>query len=216
MTALYIIGSIVAIILLLLFLPLIRLRIDFDGKLDVYLRIAFFKIMLFPQNRKKKKKAKSEKAAKEKPQKAKSGHGGMEFTAKDIPYILESVSELISDVFSAVSRKLTVKIINFHVKISTGDAANTALIYGAASAAANAMIGIIDERGKLKVKRKPQILCDFTGEKTEADVKLAFILSAAGAIAIIMPVVSWTAKFKTATKNNNDDQNQIGQSSGKV
>ena len=54
MTALYIIGSIVAFILLLLFLPLIRLRIDFDGKLDVYLRIAFFKIMLFPQNRKKK------------------------------------------------------------------------------------------------------------------------------------------------------------------
>ena len=217
MTALYIIGSIVAFILLLLFLPLIRLRIDFGKTLNVYLRIAFFKITLFPQKKKKPKKAKAEKQTKEKPKTTERDvSGGFDLSAADIPYILESVSELISDIFYAISRKLTVRIIKFYIKIATGDAAETAVIYGASSAAANALVGLMNERGKLSVKRKPQILCDFTGDKTEADVKMAFVLSAAGGIAIIMPIISWAAKFKTANKNKNDDQNQIGQSSGKV
>lgn len=207
MTALYIIGAIIAVILLLLFLPIVRLRIDVGEKVSVYLRAAGIKIMLFPQKKKKAKKAKKT----DKPQQKTKQTGeqpakdGLSLSADDIPYILQTVNELVSDIIYAISRKLTVRIIKLYVKIATDDAAKTAMIYGAASAAANALVGFLDENGKLSVKRKPQIICDFTGEKTEADIKLAFILSLAGAMAILKPVILWAANMLLAAKNKKDD-----------
>ncbi|MBQ9510093.1 MAG: hypothetical protein IJR55_00085 [Clostridia bacterium] len=216
MTALYIIGAIVAVILLLLFLPLVRLRIDVGEKVSVYLRAAGIKIMLFPQKKKPKKAKKAKQEQKTAKGETPQEKGGLSLSADDIPYILQTVTELVSDIIYAISRKLTVRIIKFYVNICTDDAAKTALIYGAASAAANALVGFLDENGKLSVKRTPQILCDFTGEKTVVDIKLAFILSLAGALAIFKPVILWAANMRLAAKNKKDDQNQIGQSSGKV
>ena len=87
------------------------------------------------------------------------------------------------DAFRVVAKRLTVKRFRLICRVSTGDAAQTAILYGSACAAAAALDAFVNECFKVK-KQNVYIYPDFTEQKPDlyAFVKIRmFVFSAVGA-----------------------------------
>ena len=87
------------------------------------------------------------------------------------------------DVFRVVAKRLTVTRFRLICRVATGDAAQTAVLYGSACAAAAALDAFINESFKVK-KQNVYIYPDFTAQKPElyAFVKIRmFVFSVIGA-----------------------------------
>ena len=87
------------------------------------------------------------------------------------------------DAFRIVAKRLTVTRFRLVCKVATGDAAQTAVLYGSACAAAAALDAFVNECFKVK-KQNVYIHPDFTSQKSELDafVKIRmFVFSALGA-----------------------------------
>ena len=87
------------------------------------------------------------------------------------------------DVFRIIAKRLVVKRFRLICRVSTGDAAQTAILYGSACAAAAALDAFVNECFKVK-KQNVYIYPDFTEQKPELDafVKIrVFVFSAFGA-----------------------------------
>ena len=86
--------------------------------------------------------------------------------------------------FNAVAERLTVTRFKLICKVATGDAAQTAVLYGAACAAAAALDAFVNECFKVK-DQNLYIYPDFTAQKPELEafVKVRmFVFSAVGAL----------------------------------
>ncbi|MBO4934762.1 MAG: DUF2953 domain-containing protein [Clostridia bacterium] len=87
------------------------------------------------------------------------------------------------DAFRIIAKRLTVTRFRLICRVATGDAAQTAVLYGSACAAAAALDAFINECFKVK-KQNVYIYPDFTAQKPELDafVKIRmFVFSAVGA-----------------------------------
>ena len=87
------------------------------------------------------------------------------------------------DVFHAVAKRLTVTRFRLICRVATGDAAQTAVLYGSACAAAAALDAFVNESFKVK-KQNVYIYPDFTAQKPDlyAFIKIRmFVFSAIGA-----------------------------------
>ena len=85
--------------------------------------------------------------------------------------------------FRIVAKRLTVTRFRLICRVATGDAAQTAVLYGSACAAAAALDAFVNECFKVK-KQNVYIYPDFTAQKPELDafVKIRmFVFSAVGA-----------------------------------
>ncbi len=87
------------------------------------------------------------------------------------------------DAFRIIAKRLTVTRFRLICRVATGDAAQTAVLYGSACAAAAALDAFVNECFKVK-KQNVYIYPDFTAQKPELDafVKIRmFVFSAVGA-----------------------------------
>ena len=121
------------------------------------------------KTKKKKKKAKpvEQKAPKKEPRK---------LTASEILSLLDLVRVLIFAVVRRFFKHLRVDVARLKVKIATGDAATTAVAYGAATQAVNVLLPVL-KRVKnfgLPSNTNFDIRADFLGEVCEIDVKISF------------------------------------------
>lgn len=190
------------LLLLVLLLPA-RVRVMLrQEKFFLWVGLGPFRLRLLPWKEKKpKKQKKSEKPEEAKPQKRESPpspppqaerpgeaagpapqirkekestpvSGGME--KLDIPYIMDLIHLGLS-AMGQFRRALRVDRFLLDCAIATGDAAKTAMAYGAAAAGVGMFLPLLEEN--LRVRKKDiQVICDFEG--TESQIFLEVQVSA--------------------------------------
>ena len=137
-----------------------------------------------------------------------------EKTEEKIPlsWQIERVAALISRITDRLSGVLTLRTRRLIVTVSTSDAAKTALLYGAVSAAMAGLIEIVDRsvaRVRTKGRDLVDVRADFVSGKTRAELDLVFSARVAGALRLLFVFLSSGAtggrkKHKVAAKKKTD------------
>ncbi|MBP5270633.1 MAG: DUF2953 domain-containing protein [Clostridia bacterium] len=197
MTAVYIIS---AVLLFLIALSFVRAGavIKYDGDLAVTVTVCGIPFRIIPGKEKKirpsdwsvkkiaARRRKSEKAARRKAAKAakaaeKAKKDRQAEKKKEKPDILRIVKTAFSALSVAArrfSKHLRVRVARLHIAVATGDAASTAILYGAISQAAFGIAALLDSAGNLRgaAQADVDIHADYLSEKTSADVEVGFSL----------------------------------------
>lgn len=203
MLALKILG-IIALVIFLLGSLKATVTVEYNGEVALSVRVLFIKIGILPSKEKKRKrsmskkqaqkltdklKAKEEKKRAKKAQKKKakeqkkadiaSGKVKKEKkTPAEILDIVSLVTGLVKQVIGKFFGHLRIKVARIRMKIGTGDAATTALTYGAVTQAINVLFPLLDSVRTLSLPtvKDIDIQADFTCEETEIDIKISFAL----------------------------------------
>ncbi len=193
---------IIFVCILLFFIFLLTLRctliIEYDEELSLTLRVLFIKIDLLSDKKKKYRHSMSARKAarirkklrkkalkqrekdtkKQKEDQLKEKHKKKR-TARDI---LDTVS-LITSVAKVVIKKTfghaRLKLTRVNITVATGDAASTAIAYGAVSQSINVLFAVLNEVKRVKLPTEPDdvnVNADFLAQKSDIDVKLSFTL----------------------------------------
>lgn len=187
MTALIVIGSILAFLLFLLLCPL-SLRISYRERLEARLSYLFFSIPLAPPKpqKEKKKQPVPEEEKKPKPEKKKSaiqdiiaqrGLGGF----LSLMHLLSSIA---AGALRTVFWHLSIRRLSLELVVSAEDAAQTAIRYGEVCALIYPALGFLCANGSCK-KREIAIRPGFDEEESRVEfylyarTKLLFLLGTA-------------------------------------
>ena len=200
MTALWIIGIIVLFFVFLLSLKA-TITIAYHDELTLYVRVLFIKIPILPAKEKKagphamsekkaqklrekiqKKKLKKEEAKKKKAEQKKHQKEHPKEkpkkTLQDILDMITLVRALLATVISKFWKHLRIDVARLRIRVATGDAAATAIAYGAVTGAINTLFPLLEKVKNFDLPRSKDIdvVADFVGEEFEADVKISFSL----------------------------------------
>ena len=166
-----------ALIIVFLLLPIFVTVSLKDGEPDLKIKLAFIDITK-AVIKEDKPEGGSDKKAKKKTKQAKR-----RTVSERIDEFRDKIS-FARDVFRIVAKRLTVTRLRLICRVSTGDAAQTAILYGSACAAAAALDAFVNEWFKVK-KQNIYVYPDFTEQDPdlEAFVRIrTFVFSAAGAV----------------------------------
>ena len=199
MTALIIIGAILLFFVFLLSLKA-TITIAYTDEVTLSVRVLFLKIKILPKKEKKgprsmsrrkaerirakaRKKAQKKRdaalaKAEAKKQKKEAAKGKPK---KSMSEILDSVSMIrgiAAEVIRRFFKHLRIDVARVKIKVATGDAATTAVAYGAACTALNILLPVLSEVKNFSLPREKDFSVepDFLGETPELDVKLSFSL----------------------------------------
>lgn len=196
---LIVIGGILLLLLLLLLLR-VRVIILYENEVVLRLKILCFGLTLYPRKPSRKKHAK--KKQKKKPDK---GHQYGEKKKRSLGDKLRLVRALTAVVIKKTHKHLRLHAAKLHVRVATGDAAKTAILYGAVSGTLSYILALLDRVTNLKAALPDvNVYADFLGEKPSADVKLVFSLRVWGALAIVFGAA--LAYLKTKMKKKTTDK----------
>ncbi len=198
MIALYIILGIILLIGLLL-LSRVRLIINFDADLKVYLRFLFIKFNLFPEpsklpKRKRKKKKKEISAS------SRSANDESSQKKKEDPLIkkLWSIREILLQTIERFLGKVHFKFVRLNVIVGCENAAATALLYGAASQGVAYLIETLDNISNVDISKSSEISVksDFISQKSELNGKIVLYISVVHMIYVIIHFMKKFIKSK--------------------
>ena len=196
-TALIVVLSALAFLLLLL---LFRVRLVFTCREEVRVTawVLCFPIVLYPRRKKPKPpKEKEEKKEKKRRKSKKKRKEDSRKLKKSLPEKIRLVRALLAALLRRTRRYLHLRAVRAHISVATGDAASTAVLYGAVSAALSGLLALLDRAFNLKAPPGDvAVFPDFTGEKTKADLKIVLSLRVFGALAILFSVAIAYVKVK--------------------
>ncbi len=196
MVALWIIGIIVLFFALLLSLKF-TITIIYHDELALYVRVLFIKIPILPKKEKKrgphsmsekkaqrlrekleKKRLKKEEAKKKK---ASQKESPTEKPKKTLPEILDMITmvrTIAAKVIAKFWKHLHIDIARLRIRVAMGDAAETAIAYGAVTGAINTLFPLLEtvKNFDLPKQKDIDVVADFVSEEIEADVKISFSL----------------------------------------
>ena len=198
MIALYITLGIIPLIGLLL-LSRVRLIINFDADLKVYLRFLFIKFNLLPEPsklpKKKRKKKKKEISASSRPANNESSQ-----KKKEDPLIkkLWSIREILLQTIERFLGKVHFKFVRLNVIVGCENAAATALLYGAASQGVAYLIETLDNISNVDISKRSEISVksDFISQKSELNGKIVLYISVVHMIYVIIHFMKKFIKSK--------------------
>ncbi len=169
--------------------------ISYSDEIRLCVKVLFFKINILPAKEKKgphsmsakkaqkirnklRKKAEKKRISKEEKDKEKAAKKA----SKDKKSIGETISnvKMLSSVAVAVIetffKRLRIKVAKIKIKVATGDAATTAVAYGAITQSLNILLPMLETVKNFQNLDKTDIdiSADFLGEEPTIDVKLAF------------------------------------------
>ena len=187
-----VIGGIFALILLFLFLK-ISLVIRYDGGAVLDLKILFFKIRLFPEKEKKHRKNPWYKRMaihtksflripsfrkKSKKEDKKESGDKKKADATSIIETIKLVCVIVKALLSKLAKHLRIKLARINIKLATGDAASTAVAYGALTQSINVLFPLLDQVKNFSLPKGKDIDIqpDFLSEESEIDLRLVFSL----------------------------------------
>ncbi len=143
--------AVILILLVVLFLP-INLNIFYNGNFCISVKVLFFKFVIPLEKDEKKSKKKPKKSVKTK------GEG---FGKK-----LSNLLDTIKTVKKIALKSISIKLFKAHIKVSTDDPCDTALLFGSVNALCYAIYDIISAHTKVS-KTDIDITADYNGENTE-------------------------------------------------
>ena len=166
------------------------INIVYEDQLKIYLKVLFFRFRLYPE---KKRKFSSKSYDKKLKKLAKRKDVRLVDSSKSgskagIVDNIKTIYEVLKVLFKSFSKYLHVSLAKIHIKIATPDAAQTAILYGAASASLACVVELLDSYTKLhKIKeRSIYIEPDFLSEKSDIRINISLSLSVYGAVAMIL------------------------------
>ncbi len=199
MTALIVIGCILLFFIFLFSLKA-TITIAYHEEVTLSVKVLFFKIGILPKKEKKgshsmsakkaqklrqkqaKKSAKKKDAAKKKAD-AKAARAA-EHTPKkkksiaDILDIIALVRKLVGEVVRRFFKHLRIDVARLRVKVATGDAASTAIAYGAVTQGLNLLLPLLEQVKNFSLPDVSDLSveADFLGDAPDIDVKISFSL----------------------------------------
>ena len=199
MTALIVIGCILLFLFMLLWLKA-TICIEYNGELALFVKVLFIKIRILPKKKKagphsmsakkaekikrklqKKAEKKRQKALEKKQKKQEKKHLLEKYPQKkksvsEIIDIIKMATDIAKTVIKAFFRHLKIKVAHLHVNIATGDAATTAIAYGAVSEAAFYLYQALEPLDGVSLPKQKDfsINADYLSEESSIDVKIAF------------------------------------------
>ena len=189
-TALIVVLSILAF-LLLLFSFRIRFRLTYKERVTFALYVLCFRIPLEGSKRKKAMRGTKGKENKKAPQ-----------TKKPTLTLLQNV-RLVRALTAALLRQtkkhLRLYVRELEVRVATGDAAKTAVLYGAVAASLSYLTEGVRRVSRLKIgKSVTGVVADYLGERPSAHIDLSFSLSFFRGLALLFTFFSTFVRRKRA------------------
>lgn len=189
-------------VILLLMLLRISISVRSDGDLSLKLGIGIFRFTVFPKKEKniklsrykadkfrRRMKKLDEKNAKKKAKKQKKPSDNAvseaertcdkdESEKRDILGLADTVLELASVFLARFGWHLHINVRRLVIIIGSGDAATTAVIYGAVCGTVQCIVELFDNCFHTKFSKNAQVdvIPDFTSTKTAADIDITFSL----------------------------------------
>ena len=191
-----IIICIVAIIAFLLSIK-VTLKIKYDEKLSVRLKILFVKIQLYPSKKKNKryphsmskKKAQKIKASlKKKPKKEKKKKKKDEkekYEKDDLISILSIVISFVKNFIRLFAKSIRLKASRLRITVATEEAAQTALTYTAVTQSINVLFPLLDSLKtvkKLPRGKELSVNADFLSDESSIELDLELYVRVGGAL----------------------------------
>lgn len=199
MRALFIIASILAAILLLLFAKL-HISLSQNGSTALSIRYLFFRFSLYPRKprkpskkgkKKKRRSAKTAAAAKHKAE-SKTAKGKSKpkrrLTLGDIRFLLRLLRELVGSLLSKASRHVRITLKELRIRIGgEQDAARAAIEYGLVAQSASYLLAYLDHTGFLKPPRNGAI--DLEVDFTEREHALSARIDLSCPLIFLIPLL---------------------------
>ncbi len=168
--------AIAAVLLLLVSLLALPIKLVLTAKENVRLeaRVAFLRFALYPskKRRKRKKKIYTDK-------KKVTGIAPVDkkIEAMSLRDELRLVRALLQTVVRRRKKWLRLHAARLHIRVATGDAAATAVLYGVVCQSLSYLLALLDGVARVKA-REPDVavIADFEGERPSADVKIILSL----------------------------------------
>ncbi len=183
---------IIGLLILLSLLSMLSAHIVLEYREDITLTLSvlFLKFQFFPTKKKKirlsdyskkaieKKKRREQKTAKKKKPQKQSTSKEAKTEKKGIVERLKDIRELVTVLLDKTFGHLSVRAARIRILVATGDAASTAILFGAVNGGVVFLLETLDRFGTLKATRKDEIEVrpDYLAEKTTADIRLIFSL----------------------------------------
>jgi hypothetical protein len=210
MNALWLILLIPLFLIIVALFIRVRFRIKAESDVKLILELPLFKLQLFPEKEKrpnprrftrkglerqilkerkkqaKQKKKKADKAAKK--QAEKTAPKPAQKKKMSVTEIIELVTLLVSKLLSSLSRRLRIDVKKLHVTVATGDAASTAILYGAASAAMAGLTEAIrlNVRTSLPDTENGGVYADFVGNSSRVDIDIVLSMRVIGILSTLI------------------------------
>lgn len=202
MIALYIVLGILGLLLLLAFLP-VTLTVDYQNGFCMDIRTLFFTWIRYPWKKKKVNLRKYRKKKKKTVQPEKKE------TTPDSRTLTEDLAFLKTLLGTLVKKGLEfsrLRVARIHIVVATGDAAKTAILFGAVRGALSICLEILNQfkRHSACPGDDIYVLPDFTGEKTTVDFKVRFTMHAWQALYVL-----FCTSLDVLKQNQDQDQDEI-------
>ncbi len=230
MTALMIIGCILLFFVFLLSLKA-TITIAYADEVTLSVRVLFLKIKILPKKEKKKgshsmspKKAQKIRAkarkkaqkkreaalakAEAKKQKKEAAKKKPKKSMREILDIISMVRSIAAEVIRRFFKHLRIDVARVRVKVATGDAATTAVAYGAACTALNILLPVLCEVKNFSMPHEKDfsVEADFLGDTPTLDVKISFSLRVWHLFSVAFGALG---KFLKHLMKKSPNQNQV-------
>ena len=196
MTPWIVLGSILLFFILLLSLK-VKIIIGYHDEVTLTVRVLFINVRILPKTKKKsarsmsaakakrirkqaakKAKAKKEKKEQKAVQKQQQKKEKPKKSVADILDLIEMVRKLVVAVLRRFFKHLRIDVARMKIKVATGDAALTAIAYGAVSQAVNVLLPTLESVKNFGLPKTTEldIGTDFLSDSCEADILIVFSL----------------------------------------
>ena len=151
----------------------IKINIVLDEKFAVYAKVLFIKIKLFPKDKKIKKQKKVKEKEEKKKTHAVKADDNENIKLKIVDYI-KIACDVVKLFFKKFAKHLHVKLAKIYIRVATGDAAQTAILYGVISQALSYLIEALDTVTNLDGLKKAYINVepDYLSDKFDAKINI--------------------------------------------
>ncbi len=219
--------SVLLFFALLLIIP-IRIRLVYEDGLELTLRYLFLKFRLVPAPEKKidlnkfrpgvkkKKKCGAEKkpTAGEKKKRSENLSELLDLKGRPITETVEKVFGIVIYLAKKFFKALTVKIKKLCISVASGDAAKTAVMYGAVSQSLSYALNILCNISNLRIPENAELRSapDFCGENSSFDADLIMSIRPVSLISlavggIIRIYINFMREKQTLVKENGGESN---------
>ena len=236
MTALIVLGCIMLFFIFLLSIK-VKIIISYSDEIALTVRILGLKIKILPAKSKKgphsmsekkaakikkklraKKLKKNEAARKKAAKKEEEKQNKTQKPKKTLPeilYIIDLVRTLAAKVIKTFFKHLRIDIAKLKIVVATGDAATTAIAYGAITQAINLLFPILEEIKNFSLPKDTDIdvSVDYLSEGITADIRLGFALRVwhvfAVAFGALFKLIGYLIKNPRPQKKNSSENHKV-------
>lgn len=193
---------ITAIIIVLILCLRVSVRIGVRDELSLVAGVGFIRLKIFPTKEKKlklsdyridkfrkrleKEKSSSDRSKKsaDKPKKDsskpkasdKNAKSGDDNEKRDIPELISKLTRVVGVFLKRFGKHLRIDMKKFNINIAAGDAASTAILWGASIGAAQNLYALLVSSGTLRTDSKSEftIVPDYLSERPSVEIDLRF------------------------------------------